>query len=68
MALRAKLDPANKVLLPQFEGKLSDESVAEFYRVIRKYWITADASMGIVDFSSVTEFLIGQPDHSVCKE
>jgi hypothetical protein len=58
MALRAKFDRANKVLLLQFEGKLSDESVAEFCRAIRKYWTTAEARMGIVDFSSVIEFAL----------
>jgi hypothetical protein len=45
-------------LLLRFEGPLTDDSIAEFYRVIRQYWTAADASMGIVDFSSVTEFAL----------
>jgi hypothetical protein len=58
MGLRAEFDPANKILLLQFEGQLTDESVSEFYLAIRKYWTTADASRGIVDFSCVTEFAL----------
>jgi len=58
MALRAQFDRVNKVLLLQLEGQLTDESVAEFYSAIRKYWTAAGASKGIVDFSSVTEFAL----------
>jgi hypothetical protein len=58
MPLRVEFDPANKILLLHFEGQVTDESVAEFYRAIRKYWTAADASMGIVDFSSVIEFAL----------
>lgn len=32
--------------------------MAEFYRAIRKHWTAADAGVGIVDFSSVTEFAL----------
>jgi hypothetical protein len=56
MALRVEFDSSNKILLLRFEGSLTDESIAEFYRVIREHWTAADASMGIVDFSTVTEF------------
>jgi hypothetical protein len=56
MPLRVEFDPANKILLFHVEGQLTDESVAEFYRAIQKYWTAADASVGIVDFSSVTKF------------
>jgi hypothetical protein len=58
MALRVDFDPANRILLLHFDGQLSDESVAEFYRAIRKHWIAADARMGIVDFSAVTAFAL----------
>ena len=40
------------------EGRLTDESVAEFYRAIREHWIASDASVGIVDFSAVKEFAL----------
>jgi len=56
MALRFEFDQANKILLLHLEGQLHDESVAESYRSIRKYWTTTGACMGIVDFSPVTEF------------
>jgi hypothetical protein len=56
MALRVEFDSANKILLLRFEGSLTDESIAEFYKVIRQYWTAADASMGIVDFSTITHF------------
>jgi hypothetical protein len=58
MALRVEFDPANKILLFLFEGQLFDDSVAGCYRTIREYWTTTDARMGIVDFSSVTEFAL----------
>jgi hypothetical protein len=58
MALRVEFDPANKILLLHVEGRLVDDTVAEFYRAIRMYWTTTDACMGIVDFSSVTEFAL----------
>ena len=35
---------------------MTDESIAEFYGVIPQYWTAANASMGIVDFSTVSEF------------
>jgi hypothetical protein len=58
MALRVEVDSVNKLLLLRLDGPLTDESVAEFYRAIAKHWIAADARMGIVDFSSVTEFAL----------
>jgi len=55
MALRIEFDPVNKILLIRFEGQLTDELVAEYSEAIRKYWTAADASAGVVDFSSVSE-------------
>jgi|SRR5271167_3007714 len=55
MVLRFEFDPVNKILLLRFEGPLTDESIVESYWAVRKYWAEADARMGIVDFSSVTE-------------
>ena len=56
LGFRFEFDAANKILLGRFEGRLTDESVAEFYGAIRKYSIATDASAGIWDFSGVTEF------------
>jgi hypothetical protein len=58
MAYRFEFDPVNKILLFRFEGQLTDESLAESYRAIRKYWAATDASVGFWDFSSVTQFAV----------
>ncbi len=56
MGFRFEFDAANKILLGRFEGRLTEESVAEFYGAIRKYSTATDARAGIWDFSTVTEF------------
>ncbi len=56
MALRFEFDGTNKILLVRVEGRLTDELLAECYDAVRKYSIATDASAGIFDFSSVTEF------------
>lgn len=58
VALRVEFDAVNKILLFRFEGQLRDDSVAQSYQTIREYWSTTGACMGIVDFSSVTEFAL----------
>jgi hypothetical protein len=56
MGFRFEFDPGNKILLARFEGRLTDESVEESYRAIRRYSTATDARAGIWDYSSVTEF------------
>ena len=56
MAFRFEFDANNKILLMLFEGRLTDESLAEFYLAARKYSTATDASVGIFDSSPVTEF------------
>lgn len=51
-----EFDPANKILLARFEGRVTDELLTELYVAIRKHSTATDASAGIVDFSSVSEF------------
>jgi hypothetical protein len=58
MAFRFEFDSVNKILLGRFEGKLTDESLAEFLRAVRQYSTATDASAGIGDYSSVTEFAV----------
>jgi len=58
MAYRFEFDPVNKVLLARFEGRFTDEAAAEFYREIRERSTATDASAGIWDLSSVTEFAV----------
>jgi hypothetical protein len=53
-----EFDPVNKILLARFEGRLTDESLAELYEAIRKYSTATDACAGILDLSSVSEFVV----------
>jgi len=56
--LRFEFDPVNRILLLRVEGRLTNESFTECYWAVRKYSIETDASAGIWDFSSVTEFAL----------
>jgi hypothetical protein len=58
MGFRFEFDPAKKILLARFEGRITDESFVEFYDAIRKYSAATDASAGVADLSSVTEFAL----------
>jgi hypothetical protein len=56
MGYRYEFDPANKILLLRFEGRLTDESLAEIHRIARIHWAATGARAGIGDYSSVNEF------------
>lgn len=56
MGFRFEFDPANKILLARFEGQLTAESLAEFYKAVREHSTATDANAGIMDLSSVTGF------------
>jgi hypothetical protein len=58
MALRLEFDPVNKILLGRLDGRLTDELLSEAYDTARKYAVATNASMGIWDTSSVTEFAV----------
>lgn len=58
MAFRFEFDAAHKILLMRFEGRLTDESLAEVYQAIRKNATATEARAGIWDFSSVSEFTV----------
>jgi hypothetical protein len=58
MAFRFEFDSANRILLLRFEGPLTNESLVEAYKAIRKYSTATDAKAGIWDFSSVTEITV----------
>ena len=55
-------DPANRILLGRFAGRLTDESLAAYYSAIRKYSRATDARAGIFDLSGVTEVAISTED------
>jgi hypothetical protein len=56
--MRFEFDPVNKILLGRLDGRLTDESLAEAYETASKYAVATDASAGIWDASSVTEFAL----------
>jgi hypothetical protein len=58
MEYRFEFDPVSKILLLRAKGVLTDESLAEAYRAVRKYSTATDASMGIWDISAVTEYAV----------
>ena len=49
-------DLVNRILLGRFEGRLTDESAAQFCEAFRRFTTATDARAGIVDLSPVTEF------------
>jgi hypothetical protein len=58
MPFHFEFEPVDKILLARFEGRLTDESAAEFYAAIRKYATETAANAGIADFSAVSEFAV----------
>jgi hypothetical protein len=56
MGYRFEFDPVNKILLLRFEGRLTDEALAEIHKAARIHWAATGARVGIGDYSSVTEF------------
>lgn len=58
-----EFDPVNKILLGRFAGRLTEESLAEYYAAVRRYSIATDASAGVFDLSHVTEVAIST-DHA----
>jgi len=58
MGFRFEFDSVNQILLARYEGKLTDELLAESQRAIREYSTATDARAGIADYSSVAEFAV----------
>jgi len=58
MPYRFEFDPVNKILLSRLDGRLTDESMAEFHETAWKRAAAVDPHAAIVDFSSVTEFAV----------
>lgn len=53
-----EFDPVNKILLGRFEGRVTDESLAEFYRTGTKHWAATDASAAITDYTLATDWAV----------
>ncbi|MGD0510094.1 MAG: hypothetical protein ABSA27_20010 [Terriglobales bacterium] len=60
MGYRFEFDPANKILLARFEGRLTDKSYTESNSQVRKYSIATDPHVLIVDLSSADEFALSE--------
>ncbi|MGB8065654.1 MAG: hypothetical protein WCF26_27465 [Candidatus Sulfotelmatobacter sp.] len=58
MEYRFEFDAENKILLMRVEGRLTDESLAALYQEALARWAATDASAGISDYSSVTEWAV----------
>jgi len=58
MAHRFEFDPVNKILLAHFDGRVTDESLAEFYRTGQAHWAATDACAAISDYSLATEWTV----------
>jgi len=56
MGFRFECERVNKILLIRVEGRVTDELLAGSYRAAQKYAALMDASVSIMDCSSVTEF------------
>jgi hypothetical protein len=55
---RFEFDPVNQILLLRWEGRLTDESLAEAHQAAQRHWAATDARAGIADFSSVAQFAL----------
>ncbi|MGD0508083.1 MAG: hypothetical protein ABSA27_09815 [Terriglobales bacterium] len=58
MAYRFEFDPVNKILRGNFDGRVTDESLAEFYRAAQAHWAATDASAAISDYTFATEWAV----------
>jgi hypothetical protein len=59
MAFSFAYDSANRVLLAKFEGRITDETILEFYDLAKRLIASAPRLRGtIVDFSPVAEFAV----------
>jgi hypothetical protein len=56
MGFRFEFDAVNKILLARLKGRVTDELLERYYREAQKYATETEASVGIMDCSSVTEF------------
>lgn len=58
MAFRVEFEPVQKVLLVRFEGRVTEELIAECYRSTPRYSTATGARAHILDFSSATELTL----------
>src|ERR1039458_98949 len=58
MAFRFEFDQVHRILLVRFEGRVTEELIAECHRATPKYSTTTGARACILDFSSATELAL----------
>ena len=58
MAIRFEFDKINGILLVRVDGRLTDESLGDYYGEVRRYSVLTDARAGIFDVSAVTQFAV----------
>ena len=58
MGIRFEFDDVNQIVLARIDGQLTDESLRDAYRAIRRYSVVTDAKAGIFDLTGVTEFAV----------
>lgn len=56
MPYRIAFDAQNRILRGQFDGRVTDDELKEFYRIAPDYIARFDPRVGITDFSAVTSF------------
>lgn len=56
MGYRFEFDSVNRILLARFEGRLTNESAAEFHDALGRSWRATEPRAGIWDLSGVTHF------------
>jgi len=56
MAYRFEFDSTNRILQCRFEGRVTDESIIDFYRLAAEYVARLDPHGAVVDLSDVISF------------
>ena len=68
MCCSFEFDAKNGILLCRFQGKATDDSFKDFFRVGAEYAVRTRPSAGIVDLSGVTAFMVStQTIHELAK-
>jgi hypothetical protein len=56
MSYSFEFAPKDRILRCSFDGRVTDESLLEYYEQVGKYVVHTEPRAGIVDFSNVTSF------------
>jgi hypothetical protein len=56
LSYRFDLDTTNQILRCRFEGRVTDETITEFYQDVANHMTRTNPRAGIADFTAVTSF------------